>query len=183
MIMHAIAVIQGIALVLLLGANIGLAADSGSARAEKVSKDDADFARAAASGGMMEVELGKIAQERASNPQVKEFGRRMQTDHSKANDELKKIAAKKGIKLPSQLEGKQKSTVDKLSKLKGEEFDRAYMAIMVDDHKEDIEKFQRQAEKGEDPDLRKFAKEQLPILKKHLELAEQTRKQVSSRTK
>ena len=176
MIMHAITAIQGIALVLLLSANIGLAADSGSARGEKVDKDDADFARAAASGG-------KIAQERASNPQVKEFGRRMQTDHSKANDELKKIAAKKDIKLPSRLEGKQKATVDKLSKLKGEEFDRAYMAIMVDDHKEDIEKFQRQAEKGEDPDLRKFAKEQLPILKKHLELAERTRKQLSSGAK
>lgn len=179
---HGLAATQGIALVLLFSANICLAAESGSARG-KVSKDDADFARDAASGGMMEVQLGKIAQERASRSQVKEFGRRMQTDHTKANDELKKIAAKKDIKLPSQLEGKQKNTVDKLSKLKGDEFDRSYMGIMVDDHKEDIEKFEKQADKGQDSDLKKFAQNQLPVLKKHLELAEQTRKQVKSAAK
>jgi putative membrane protein len=183
MVRHAPAVIQRIALVLLLAANIGLAAESGSARTEKVSKDDAGFVKVAANGGMMEVQLGKIAQERASKPEVKEFGRRMQTDHSKANDELKKIAAKKDIKVPTQLEGKQKSTVDKLSKLKGDEFDRAYMGIMVDDHKDDIERFQQEADKGQDPDLRKFAKDHVPILKKHLELAEKTRKQLSSGAK
>jgi putative membrane protein len=131
----------------------------------------------------MEVQLGKLAQDRASSSQVKEFGSRMQKDHSKANDELKKLAAKKDIKLPTELEAKHKSTVNKLSKLKGEEFDREYMAAMVDDHKEDIEKFQQQADKGKDPDLKKFAQEHVPILKKHLELAQQTQKQVASGSK
>jgi putative membrane protein len=156
------------------------AADAGKG---KLSGDDADFVKAAASGGMMEVQLGKMAAEKASNSQVKEFGRRMQKDHSKANDELKKIAAKKDVKLPAELDAKHKATVNKLSKLKSEEFDREYMEAMVDDHKEDLEKFQQQADKGKDPELKKFAQDHVPILKKHLELAEQTQKKASGGAK
>jgi putative membrane protein len=166
---------------LFLGAQWAPGADSKSeASKSKISEDDAQFAREAASGGMMEVQLGKVAQDRASNAQVKEFGSRMVKDHSKANDQLKKIASKKDIKLPTELEAKHKATVNKLSKLKGEEFDREYMSAMVDDHKEDLEKFQRQADKGKDPELKKFAQDHVPILKKHHELAEQTRKQAGS---
>lgn len=153
------------------------AAESGNAKA---SGEDAEFARTAASGGMMEVQLGKLAAEKAGSSEVKEFGKRMQKDHAKANDELKKIAGKKDIKLPAEMEAKHKSTVNKLSRLKGEEFDREYLETMVDDHKEDIENFQRQADKGKDPDLKKFAQDQLPLLKKHLELAQQTQKQIKS---
>jgi putative membrane protein len=168
---------------ILLSAAIAVAAESSPSQAAKIAKDDADFITEAARGGMMEVQLGKAAQERAAKSQVKDFGRRMQTDHSKANSELKKIAAKKDIKLPTDLEGKQKSTVDKLAKLKGDEFDREYMNTMVDDHKEDIEKFQQEADKGKDPDVKKFAKDHLPVLKKHLALAEQTQKQISGKGK
>jgi putative membrane protein len=165
---------------LYLTAGTASGADAGK---DKISGDDADFVKAAASGGMMEVQLGKIAAEKASNSRVKEFGTRMQKDHSKANDQLKKIAAKKDIKLPAELAAKHKATVNKLSKLKGEEFDREYMEAMVDDHKEDLEKFQRQADKGKDPEVKKFAQDQVPILKKHLELAQQTQKQASSGAK
>ena len=168
------------AIFLLGGAHGARAADTTKAAKSEVSSDDREFVREAASGGMMEVQLGKLAAERASSSQVKEFGSRMQKDHSKANDELKKIAAKKDIKLPAELEAKHKSTVNKFTKLKGAEFDREYMENMVDDHKEDIEKFQRQADKGKDPDIKKFAQDHVPILKKHLELAEQTRKQLGS---
>ena len=175
-------VIYSMALSLLLSVGLTLGAEMGE-RAEKVATEDADFVKGAASGGMMEVQLGKTAQENASKTQVKEFGRRMQTDHSKANNDLKKIAAKKDIKLPTELERQHKSTLDKLSKLKGGEFDREYMSTMVTDHKEDIEKFQEEAEKGKDPDVKKFAKDNLPILKKHLALAEETQKQISGKGK
>ena len=168
----------GAFLYLAAGAASGAEGDKG-----KISGDDADFVKAAASGGMMEVQLGKLAAEKASNAQVKEFGTRMQKDHSKANDQLKKIAAKKDIKLPAELEAKHKATVNKLSKLKGEEFDREYMEAMVDDHKEDLEKFQQQADKGKDAELKKFAQDQVPILKKHLELAQQTQKKASGSAK
>jgi putative membrane protein len=150
---------------------------------KKVSRADQRFIKDAAAGGMMEVELGKVAADKATNDKVKQFGRRMQEDHSKANDELKKIAAEKGVEVPTALEGKHKKTMDRLSKLSGEEFDRQYMRAMVDDHKEDLEKFQREADKGADPAIKQFASKHVPVLKKHLELAQTTNKELRATSK
>jgi putative membrane protein len=150
---------------------------------KKVSRADQRFIKDAAAGGMMEVELGKVAADKATNDKVKQFGRRMQEDHSKANDELKKIAAEKGVEVPTALEGKHKKTVDRLSKLSGEDFDRQYMRAMVDDHKEDLEKFQREADKGTDPAVKQFASKHVPILKQHLELAQTTNKELRAASK
>jgi putative membrane protein len=165
-------------------------AASGSTKAEssresksKLPSGEERFMKEAASGGLMEVELGKVAAEKGSHQRVKEFGKRMQADHSKANAQLKKIASSKGVELPTEASGEHKSTMDKLTKLSGAEFDREYMEAMVDDHKEDIEKFQTQADKGKDPEVKKFASESLPILKKHLELAQSTEKQIKSESK
>jgi putative membrane protein len=178
-----------IAAAALFPAALTLAA-SGSTKAEssresksKLPSGEERFMKEAASGGLMEVELGKFAAEKGSHQRVKEFGKRMQTDHSKANTQLKKIASSKGVDLPTEPSGEHKSTMDKLTKLSGAEFDREYMEAMVDDHKEDIEKFQTQADKGKDPDLKKFASESLPILKKHLELAQSTEKQIKTESK
>ena len=164
------------------------ASDSTKAERSKESKGklpggEERFMKEAASGGLMEVELGKIAAEKGSHQRVKEFGKRMQADHSKANTQLKKIASSKGVELPTEPSGEHKSTMDKLTKLSGAEFDREYMEAMVDDHKEDIEKFQTQADMGKDPELKKFASENLPILKKHLELAQSTEKQIKTESK
>jgi putative membrane protein len=166
-------------------------AASDSTKAAERSKDSKSklpsgeerFMKEAASGGLMEVELGKFAAEKGSHQRVKEYGKRMQADHSKANAQVKKIASSKGVDLPTQPSGEHKSTMDKLTKLSGAEFDREYMEAMVDDHKEDIEKFQTQADKGKDPELKKFASETLPILKKHLELAQSTEKQIKTESK
>jgi putative membrane protein len=149
----------------------------------KLPSGEERFMKEAASGGLMEVQLGKVAAEKGSHQRVKDFGKRMQADHSKANEQLKKIAAKKGVDLPTEPSGEHKSTMDKLTKLSGAEFDREYMDAMVDDHKEDIEKFQTQADKGKDPDVKKFASDNLPVLKKHLELAQSTQKQVKAEPK
>jgi putative membrane protein len=149
----------------------------------KLPSGEERFMKEAASGGLMEVQLGKVAAEKGSHQRVKDFGKRMQADHSKANEQLKKIAAKKGVDLPTEPSGEHKSTMDKLTKLSGAEFDREYMDAMVDDHKEDIEKFQTQGDKGKDPDVKKFASDNLPVLKKHLELAQSTQKQVKAESK
>ena len=146
----------------------------------KLSSGDSDFIKEAAQGGMMEVQLGKAAQDKASNEKVKEFGKRMEQDHSKANDELKKIASDKGVQLSSDLDKKHKSKMDKLTKLSGAEFDRQYMRDMVSDHKEDVKKFQNEADKGKDADVKKFASQTLPTLKEHLQLAESTADAVKS---
>jgi putative membrane protein len=164
--------------VFFLAASIGIAAESKSPRADKIAEDDANFLKEAAQGGMAEVELGKMAAVRGSSKQVKDFGERMQKDHTKANEELKKLASSKGVQIPTELDRKHKSASERLAKLSGDEFDREYMKVMVDDHRETLEKFQREADKGKDPDVKKFASEQVPILKKHLELAQTTQKQV-----
>jgi putative membrane protein len=174
-----------LALFLPVGLSLSLAADTKSERKtdtkserkkseSKLSKDDERFVKDAAAGGMMEVELGKMA----ASDQVKEFGRRMQEVHGKANAELKTIAANKGVELSKGVEGKHKKTIDRLSKLSGEEFDRQYMRAMVEAHEEDLKKFEREAEKGKDPDVKQFASKYAPVLKKHLELAKTTEQQV-----
>jgi putative membrane protein len=134
-------------------------------------------------GGLMEVQVGKMAQEKAGDEKVKQFGKRMEQDHSKVNDELKKIAADKEVQLSTDLDRKHKANVDKLTKLSGADFDKQYMDGMVSYHKEDIKKFQRIADKGKDSDPKQFASKTLPTLKEHLQLAESTAQQVKSSSK
>ena len=110
-------------LLLSLPISLTLAADRNDLKStDKLSSADEKFVKEAAAGGMMEVELGKIAADKAANDKVKAFGRQMQEDHGKANEELKTLAANKGVKIPTALEGKQKRTVDRLAKLSGAEF-------------------------------------------------------------
>src|SRR6266853_764245 len=112
------------------------------------SPDSTKFSFAAAQGGLTEVELGRLAVQRGSNPAVKSFGARMIEDHSRANDEIKSIGAKKSIALPPDIDSDQKATMDKLSKLSGHEFDEEYMSDMVKDHEADAKEFENQANKG-----------------------------------
>lgn len=135
---------------------------------------DGAFMTKAAQGGMAEVELGNLAVERASSPKVKEFGQRMVTDHSKANDDLKALSSKKGMTPPSGLDGASQATKDKLSRLNGADFDHAYMQDMVKDHQKDIAEFQKEADHGSDPDVKAFASKTLPTLQDHLRMAQDT---------
>ena len=89
----------------------------------------------------------------------------------------------KGIQLPKSLQGKHKRTIDRFSKLSGVEFDRQYMQLMVADHKEDLKKFQHQADKGKDPEVKQFANKQVPVLNKHLEMAQAADRQVKESSK
>jgi putative membrane protein len=148
--------------------------------ANRMSAADSTFAQKAAQGGMAEVKLGELAKDHASNQAVKTFGQRMVDDHTKANDELKSIAGKKGITLPSDLDSKDQATYDRLSKLNGAEFDRAYITDMVKDHRTDVSEFRRESEQGQDPDLKSFAGKTLPTLEEHLKLAESAERDVRS---
>ena len=168
--------ILAVGLVLSLPTAFALAA--GAKSDSKVPSADEQFLKDAAAGGMMEVELGKIAADKAVNDQVKAFGRQMQQDHGKANDELKTLAANKGVQIPAALAGKPKRTVDRLSKLSNAEFDRQYIRTMIDDHKDDLKAFQREADKGKDPDVKQFASKYVPMIQNHLEMAQATGKQL-----
>ena len=128
-----------------------------------------EFATEAAMGGLAEVEMGRIASTKAANPEVKKFAEMMIQDHSKANEELKSIAAKKNIKLPAELDGKHKSKMEELRSKVGAEFDRAYVDTMVEDHKKDVALFEAESQNGNDPEIKAFAAKTLPVLRKHLD--------------
>jgi putative membrane protein len=135
---------------------------------------DSRFVMDAALGGMAEVELGKLASDKASNAQVKQFAQRMVDDHGRANDELKSIAQQKSIALPADLDVKHKATRDRLAKLSGTSFDRAYMQEMLTDHRKDVMDFRKESESGKDPEVKAFAARTLPTLEDHLKMAQST---------
>jgi putative membrane protein len=135
---------------------------------------DKEFAMKAATGGMEEVEMGRLAARKASSADVKAFGQRMVDDHSKANDQLKALATQKGLTLPTALPADKKAHLDKMSKLSGAEFDRMYMGMMLKDHKKDVAEFEKEASKGKDSSLKSFAQNTLPTLREHLTLAQTT---------
>src|ERR1700733_5389427 len=109
---------------------------------------DTHFAKEAAQGGMAEVKLGQLAQEKGSNDAVKSFGKRMVDDHSKAGDKLKDAAATENISLPDGIAATDQATYDRLLKLNGAAFDRAYAKDMVKDHETDVAAFQKEANGG-----------------------------------
>lgn len=148
------------------------AADNESTDSNSKKVSDQAFLKEAADGGLAEVDLGQLAMEKASSPEVKEFAQRMVTDHGKANDQLKEIATRKGVTISSEPNAKDKATKDRLAKLSGEEFDKAYMAHMLKDHKKDVAAFKSESTNGQDPDIKQFASETLPTLEEHLKQAE-----------
>jgi len=141
-------------------------------KSSNIDSADRKFMMNAAQGGMAEVELGRLASQKASNSGVKDFGQKMVTDHSKANSELQTIAAQKGVTLPTDLDAKDRSEMDRLSKLSGESFDKAYMDYMAKDHRKDVSEFEKQVSSAKDPDVKNFASKTLPTLKEHLQMAE-----------
>jgi putative membrane protein len=143
-------------------------------------EDATDFAVEAADGGMLEVQLAQLALTKASSPQVKEFAQKMIDDHSKANEELKKLAQSKNITLPSALGEKNQKDYNDLAEKSGADFDKAYCEFMVKDHKEDLDKFKKAAEKSEDPDLKSWAAGKVPVLEHHLSMAEGMEKGIAS---
>jgi putative membrane protein len=147
---------------------------------QQLAQEDMEFATEAAQGGLKEVKFGELAQQQATRDEVKQFGQRMVEDHGKANDQLKQIAQKKGIELPQQLSDEDQQKYAELQKKSGDEFDQAYTDEMVSDHEKDVDEFQQYVDEGKDPDLTRFAEQNLPMLKQHLQLAQQTEEQVTA---
>ena len=130
---------------------------------------DSSFLKNAAEGGMSEVELGQLAQQKAVNPAVKDFGAMMVRDHTAANEKLKAVAASKQVSLPDSPSLMQKASKAKLDMMSGDSFDKSYVKGMIDDHKADIREFQKEATEGQDPQVKSFAIATLPTLKMHLQ--------------
>jgi putative membrane protein len=134
-----------------------------------VTAEDAKFATDAANGGLAEVALGKLAQTKATNPQVKSFADMMVTDHSKVNDELAAIAKAKNITLPAAPDADHQKKLDDLSKLSGKDFDKAYVDAMVDGHKKTLDLMNMAAKDCKDSELKAFAVKTAPVVQTHLD--------------
>ena len=124
------------------------------------------------------MELGQIAQQKAQNPQVKEFAGRMVQDHGKANEELKTLASSKGVQVPGETDRSHKHKAESLNKKSGDKFDHEYMDEMVKDHKKDVKEFEKQAKNAKDADVRSFASKTLPTLQEHLKMAQAAQRAV-----
>src|SRR5262249_34732326 len=161
------------------GQTMGQHGDSKKMTADKKVADD-HFVMEAAKGGMAEVELGKLAADKGTSPDVKKFGQRMADDHAKANDELKSLAQTKNITLPTAIDAKSMAAKERLSKLSGESFDRAYMQAMLKDHRKDVSEFRTESKSGKDPEVKAWAAKTLPTLEEHLKLAQDANRAVGT---
>jgi putative membrane protein len=137
----------------------GAAKSKSNTAGRNLSSADKAFIKDAAKGGMMEVAMGQVAQQNATDSEVKNFGARMVKDHGKANDELKALAKEENVQLPAEKEpGKWKS-------------DKDYMGQMVQDHEKDLAAFEKEAKEGSDPDVKSFASKTSGVVRKHLDMA------------
>ncbi len=129
------------------------------------------FIKKAIEGNLAEVAMGQLAQQNGNSDAVKNFGRQLETDHSSANQKAMSVASSMGVTAPTEPDKKQKATYQKLSKLSGDAFDRAFAKEMVADHKKDIAEFQKEAKRQNDP-AAGYASETLPTLQNHLQMAQ-----------
>jgi putative membrane protein len=161
---------------------IGTVLAAGGFAFAAITMNPAIFVREAAIGNMAEVELGQLAAARSSNADVKQFGQRMVTDHSKALYDLKAVAVQENFQLPTALDDKHRAVKDRLEKLSGGDFDRAYVKEMVRDHNEDVRVFQEQALRGSNAAVRDYAARTLPTLQDHLKMINNINNMMSGKT-
>jgi putative membrane protein len=151
--------------------NANAVAQTTPARGVPPKHDDNEFVSEAAMDGMAEVELGRLAAQKAKSPDVKKFAQRMVADHAKAIVELKQLASNKGITLPAEPNAEQKAEKDRLSKLSGAEFDSEYMSMMSAAHDKAVAAFEDESQHGSTPDVKAWATKILPTLKEHQSMA------------
>src|SRR5215468_2279886 len=136
-----------------------------------LTEPEKEFMANAARGGMLEVQLGNLAAQKASSNDVKQFGERMSTDHGQLGQKLQQLASNLGVTLPQDLKPEQQAIVSRLEKLAGKAFDREYMKEVISDHVKDISEFERAASQATNADIKQFITEALPTLRDHLKSA------------
>jgi putative membrane protein len=147
--------------------SVEAAEDSNENVNNDVKEDDSDFMIEASNGGMMEVEAGKLAQSNGASQAVKDFGARMVADHSKAGEELKAMASAKSVVLPTTLGEEEQKHITDMTAMKGADFDKHYVDMMVNDHDKTVSMFEEAAKDAKDADVRAWASKTLPVLKEH----------------
>jgi putative membrane protein len=145
---------------------------AGTPAPNQPSVPDRNFARTTAAGGVSEVELGRLAEHEGHNPAVREFGQRMVSDHSKANTRLSELARAANVLLPDGPDAEHRTMQEQLGKLHGAAFDHAYIQGQIIDHQQTAQLLEYEIGSGQDPQLKSFASDVLPIVMQHLEMAQ-----------
>ncbi len=145
-----------------------------------IAKEDREFVNKAGLGGLFEIRAGQLAAQKAQSGDVKQFGQRMVDDHTAANSRLQKLTQQKSLALPTQLDKKHQDKIDRLAKKTGVDFDKAYADEMIDDHKSDIDDFEKAAKDAKDPDVKDYAATTLPTLREHLQAAQALKDKLKS---
>jgi len=141
---------------------------------------DMGFVREAASGNLMEIQLGQLAQNKASNPAVKQFAQRMVADHNNLQNQLTSVASSGGQNFTPTMDSRHQNQINRLQNLSGAEFDRNYMSLMIRAHQRDVNNFQTQSQSANSAQVRTLAINSLPVLQQHLSLAQQVGSQVGA---
>jgi putative membrane protein len=157
-----------IALVFVIGLSSHLFAQE---KTEKKEVPDRGFMMYAARDGIFHVEAGKLAVQRGSSEGVKKFGQHAIDHHTQLNDELMQLATKKGVTLPKKMDKKEQEALDKLAKLSGPDFDKAYLEMEIKDHSKDLSAFQKEVKGGKDPDVKAWAAKSIEAIEEHLKMA------------
>ena len=155
---------------LLAASLVGFAA--GTASAAQLSQQDEQFVRQAAQGGLEEVQAGRLAEQQGGSQAVKQLGQTMVADHTLANNQLQQIAQQQGLTLPQSPDQQQQQEMQQMRKLRGAQFDKQFATQQVQDHTKMIQLFRNEAQNTQDQALRNFAQTNLPILQKHLQMAQ-----------
>jgi putative membrane protein len=145
-----------------------------------VSKDDAQFVVNSANAGMTEVQAGQLAVQKGTAKDVRDYGSMMVKDHTAAGDKLKALAASKNITVPAAISPEMQKNIDDLNGKSGKDFDKAYVNMMVSDHKKVISQFETESKSGSDADIRAFAESTLHTLRMHLNEAEKCNKMMKA---
>ena len=161
------------------GATPGTETRSGMPAPTQPNVVDRNFARAAAAGGLAEVELGRLADHNGKSPEARQFAQRMVNDHSKANSHLKELAAAANIPLPDAPDAQDEAMRERLDKAQGNAFDRDYIRGQITAHQETAQLFEYEIGSGQDTRLKNFASQTLPVIMRHLEMAQQIETQLT----
>jgi len=171
----------GLALAAFAGASMVMpfAGARAAGEAKPLAGTDTQFLAKAIQDGMAEVDMGKTAEKKASNPEVKKFAERMVKDHTGAGKKLQALAKEHKIEAdgtygtpPLQPNAEEAGKKRELSGMSGREFDRAYVAAMVEDHQKAVGAFKDEAKNGKDTEVQKLAGTTLPTLEEHLKMAQ-----------
>lgn len=147
-----------------------MAPSSSAMSAGKISAADKKFIEKIGSAGLSEVQEAQLAQQKSSDPKVKDFAQTMITDHTANNQQLAALAQQKGLTAPTEPDAKDAKGIAKLQNLSGAKFDRAYMKAEGKDHEEVLKMLQKEAKTTKDADLKAFAEQTIPVIQKHIEL-------------